>query len=214
MAIYHMWLARNEARDEQLIEDPEATARRVLALQEEWTSLNVSPAKQARGGEEKWVPPKDGWHKVNSDGAFSSALGHGGGGVIVRDHHGVALAGACHFFPQVIDPERAELLACRCALQLAKDVGVRRLVLENDCAGAVGKLNQASLDRSGHGPLVEEIKALLGGFEKSSVIHVRRRCNGIAHYLAKEGRNNKYSKTWLGVFPVDVMNLLALDSGV
>jgi hypothetical protein len=57
-------------------------------------------------------------------------------------------------------------------------------------------------------------KALLGGFDKSSVIHVRRSCNGIAHYLAKEGRKNKISKTWLGVFPVDVMNLLALDSGV
>jgi hypothetical protein len=94
------------------------------------------------------------------------------------------------------------------------EVGVRSLVLESNCAGVVGKLNGAGLDRSGHGPLVKEIKALLGGFERSSVIHVRRRCNGVAHYLAKEDRKNKVSKTWLGVLPVDVRNLLVLDAEV
>jgi ribonuclease HI len=214
MALYHMWLARNEARDEKAIEDPEAIARRVVALQEEWVSLQAPPVRQHQAAIEHWLPPEAGWVKANSDGAFSSELGHGGGGVIIRDHHGDALAGASHFFPQVIDPERAELLACRSAVQLAMEIGARKLVLESDCAGAVGKLNGVGLDRSGHGPLVEEIKALLGGFERSSVIHVRRRCNGVAHYLAKEGRMSMVSKTWLGVLPADVRNLLALDAEV
>jgi ribonuclease HI len=209
-----MWLARNEAQDEKAIEDPEAIARRVVALQEEWVSLQAPPVRQPQAAIEHWLPPVVGWVKANSDGAFSSELGHGGGGVIIRDHHGAALAGASHFFPQVIDPERAELLACRSAVQLAMEIGARKLVLESDCAGVVGKLNGAGLDRSGHGPLVEEIKALFGGFERSSVIHVRRRCNGVAHYLAKEGRMSMVSKTWLGVLPADVRNLLALDAEV
>jgi hypothetical protein len=45
MALYHMWLARNDARDEQMIEDPDKTAQRILVLVEEWLSLK-SPAPQ------------------------------------------------------------------------------------------------------------------------------------------------------------------------
>jgi hypothetical protein len=78
----------------------------------------------------------------------------------VRDHHGSPIAGACHFFPLVSDPERAELLACCCAIQLAKDVGVRRLALETDCMGPMTKMSSKDLHRSVHGPLVEEIKDL------------------------------------------------------
>ena len=42
-------------------------------------------------------------------------------------------AGACHFFPSVSDPERAELLACRGALELAREMGVDKVALETDC---------------------------------------------------------------------------------
>jgi hypothetical protein len=41
---------------------------------------------------------------------------------------------------------------------------VSRLILETDCAGDVSKLNHTELDRSAHGPLVEDIKLLLGEF--------------------------------------------------
>jgi hypothetical protein len=66
------------------------------------------------------------------------------------------------FFPRVDDPERAELLACRRAVLLAKEVGTPKLVLETDCAGVVSKVNNRELYRSAHGPLVEDIKLLLG----------------------------------------------------
>lgn len=36
--------------------------------------------------------------EVNVDGAIAKMYGSGGGGVIVRDHHGVFVEGACHFF--------------------------------------------------------------------------------------------------------------------
>jgi hypothetical protein len=35
MALYHMWLSRNEARDKQ-IENPDALAKRIVHLTEEW----------------------------------------------------------------------------------------------------------------------------------------------------------------------------------
>ncbi|KAK1616861.1 hypothetical protein QYE76_022378 [Lolium multiflorum] len=172
MALYHMWLARNDARNEPMIESPESIARRVVVLTEEWRSLKTPAAVTRNQAEEHWLPPKPGWHKVNSDGALSKKDNHGGGGVIVRDHHGAHVACACHFFPHVDDPERAELLAARRAVLLAKEVGTSKLVLEMDCAGAVSKLNNREVDRSAQGPVVEDIKLLLGEFEDSSVIHV------------------------------------------
>jgi hypothetical protein len=36
LTLYNIWLARNEARDEPMIENPEVTARRIIYLQEEW----------------------------------------------------------------------------------------------------------------------------------------------------------------------------------
>jgi hypothetical protein len=65
------------------------------------------------------------------------------------------------FFPVVADPKRGELLACRRAVEIASTAGVSKLVLETDCAGVVAKLKNSEMDRSIHGPLVEEIKEML-----------------------------------------------------
>jgi hypothetical protein len=79
-------------------------------------------------------------------------------------YHGLPVAGSSDFFPVVADPERAELLACRRVVELARDAGMSKLVLETDCARAVSKLKNSEMDRSIHGPLVEEIKKMLGDF--------------------------------------------------
>jgi hypothetical protein len=97
--LYHLWLSRNDARDELMIEDPDRAAKRVLALSEEWSALKTAPARRGSKEAEHWCPPAIGWHKANADGGFSSAERIGGGGVIVRDHHRSPIAGACHFFP-------------------------------------------------------------------------------------------------------------------
>jgi hypothetical protein len=75
-------------------------------------------------------------------------------------------------------------------------VGVNKLVMETNCAGAVAKLKAQEMDRSVHGPLVEEIKALLGDFNDFSISHVRRSSNAVAHCLVKEGCLNKYNSVW------------------
>ena len=97
---------------------------------------------------------------------------------------------------------------------LAKEVGVTKIALETDCAGAVSKVMGKEMDRSVHGPLVEEIKSLLKGFDVFSVNHVRRTCNVVAHRLAKEGCENNVCNTWLGCPPGWLMDLVALDASV
>jgi ribonuclease HI len=214
MTLYQMWLARNDARDAELIEDPMITARKTVFLVDEWQIANTSPpASRSNQEAEHWLAPPDGWHKVNADGAFLQVSGRSGGGAVLRDHHGEFVAGSCHFFPRVLDPEGAELLACKEATQLALDQGINKLVLETDCLSAVSKLRGKELDRSLHGPLVQEIKVLLSSFSDTEVQHVRRSANGVAHCLAKFGCENNICNTWVGVPPMYCMNLLAYDYG-
>jgi ribonuclease HI len=122
--------------------------------------------------------------------------GSGGCGVVLRDHDGRFLAGASHFFHHVSDPERAELLACKQALVLAKAKGLSRVVVETDFLGVVANIGSNDMDRSIHGPLVEEIKSLLKDFADHSVRHVRRTGNKVAHSLARFGCENKCCEVW------------------
>jgi hypothetical protein len=73
---------------------------------------------------------------------FTWHLLHGAGGVVLRDHHGTFLHGACCFFPYLVDAESPELQACRLGLSVALDKDIRRVVLETDSLGAVAKLNR------------------------------------------------------------------------
>jgi ribonuclease HI len=212
MTIYQLWLARNEAREAVQIEDPNYTARRSFFLLEEWTNSRTSCPVHQAGRVERWRPPSQGWTKINADGAFNRESGHGGCGVVLRDHHGGFLAGACHFFPSVSDPEQAELLACRRGLVVAKELGLEKVLLETDCAAVVSKLHGKEMDRSIYGPLVDEVKLMLQEFAEAEVGHVRRVCNGVAHCLAKLGCANKLRQTWVGVPPGSIVDCLACDS--
>ena len=65
--------------------------------------------------------------KANVDGAMARSLDKGGGGVVIRDHNGRFLTGACHFFPALLDLKDGELRACRRALELIKEMGFSRV---------------------------------------------------------------------------------------
>jgi hypothetical protein len=142
---------------------------RATAAVEEWRSLRNPVAAVTGKPTEHWLPPAEGWLKVNTDGAFKTADSNGGGGVVIRDHHGDFLCGESHFFPHVADAEGAELMACRRGLLLAEKAQVQKLVLETDSVGVAAKLRSMDKDRSFHSPLVEEIKVLLRSFSDSSV---------------------------------------------
>jgi ribonuclease HI len=211
MTIYQLWLARNEAREEVAVEDPDAIARRSLYLVEEWRNLKSVPPTRRLRSVEHWLPPEDGWCKANADGSFRMSSGAGGTGVVLRDHRGGFLAAECHFLPSVSDPERAELIACKRALELTKRQGWEKVCLETDCLGVITKLRSKEMDRSVHGPLVEEVKFLLKGFVEHLVRHARRSCNGVAHLLAKQGCENNLCNSWLVSPPDFVVELLASE---
>jgi hypothetical protein len=97
MALYQLWLARNDAREVPMIEDPEEVAKRTVRLVEELQAAQVISSARSQLAKEHWLPPAAGWYKCNADGAFSQESRQGGGGVVLRDHQGVFLAGESLF---------------------------------------------------------------------------------------------------------------------
>jgi hypothetical protein len=91
MTLYQLWLPRNDARNYRW---------RSAFLVEEWINVIGMPLPKSK-------TPKvehDGWHKANSDGAFLQATGQGGGGAVIRNHHGEFVAGSSHFSPMASGP--------------------------------------------------------------------------------------------------------------
>jgi hypothetical protein len=100
MAIYNIWQAGNDARESQLIADPSSVVLKMAAALEEWREVHKTSSQAAAAKpSEHWLRPEPGWVKVNADGAYHLADGVGGGGVVLRDHHGNFVSGASHFPP-------------------------------------------------------------------------------------------------------------------
>jgi ribonuclease HI len=211
MHVYHIWLARNEARDAPQIDDPRSLARRTVAAMEDWNDIQTPKQAATVPRVEHWLKPEAGWCKANTDGAFHATDGRGGAGVVIRDHYGSFIAGAGRFFPQVFDAEGAELLACKHVVLLAKEAQVQKLVLETGNSGVRQKLMREELDRSVHDHIVNEIRSTLGSFEYHLVRVVKRMANEAAHLVAKYCCDNKSSRTWLGVPPVFIVSRLDKD---
>jgi hypothetical protein len=98
LLVYNLWLARNDSRESQSIEDPRSIVRRTLAGMEEWREFHKpkDPKKVVR---EFWHPPSQDQVKIDVDGAFRANASVGGGGAVLRDGHGGFVRGSCCFFP-------------------------------------------------------------------------------------------------------------------
>ncbi|KAK8690240.1 hypothetical protein V6N13_088941 [Hibiscus sabdariffa] len=96
----------------------------------------------------RWCPPGDGWMKLNSDGVRSSLDGDASCGGVLRDHNGGWIRGFSKFIGKCSVVE-VELWGIARGLDLAWDMGYRRVMVESDSADALHLLQGRS---TGSGP--------------------------------------------------------------
>ncbi|PON59344.1 Ribonuclease H-like domain containing protein [Trema orientale] len=139
--------------------------------------------RKPRTTQEQWLPPPDGWLKVNTDVCMREK---GSVGVsMVRDSRGtVVLAGSNFFhFEDVLVAESAALLA---GIRLTIDNGFTNVIFEVDC-DAVAKAIHGSMDdltweaRT----VLSDCKNLLQQLDMWEVDWIPRSANASAHNLAK-----------------------------
>ncbi|XP_057444610.1 uncharacterized protein LOC130736850 [Lotus japonicus] len=128
--IYMMWEARNHHQFRQRPSSTELILRRVASVQAEVRVGASTPATIERNV--AWRGPARGTYKCNFDASFVDG-GVAGLGMVVRNHRGEVMASACSYPVHVTTPLLAKAMAMRWSLQLAVDLGFRRISLETDC---------------------------------------------------------------------------------
>ena len=82
------------------------------------------------------------------------------------------------------DPATLEAYACREALVLAEDLGLRKLKIASDCLTVINDLH-APIQMGGYCMVLREIQNRRTQFQASEFSHEQRICNKEAHHIPR-----------------------------
>uniref|UniRef100_A0A2N9FJF0 RNase H type-1 domain-containing protein n=1 Tax=Fagus sylvatica TaxID=28930 RepID=A0A2N9FJF0_FAGSY len=126
---------RNRYIHEGTKTDPKQAILSAFSLIEEYKATGThieSPSIgpfQTRTGE-RWRKPGGMMYKLNFDGALCQSSRKAGFGVIIRNNEGLPMASLMGSKTNVIDPYAAEVFAAIQGLQLAHDIGIKKVIIE------------------------------------------------------------------------------------
>ncbi|KAI5000327.1 hypothetical protein ZWY2020_004916 [Hordeum vulgare] len=136
-----------------------------------------------------------------------------GVGIVIRSHLGLMLATKRRYVDQVVNPELAEPIAMRCALQFAEEVGFQRIIVASDCATLTSKVTSPMMDRSQIGVVVFDIKSRAPKFESCLFTNVSWSCNMATHVLAKSSEHDLGS-CWFDEVPEVIRNIVCKEQSL
>nr|XP_034592517.1 uncharacterized protein LOC117854440 [Setaria viridis] len=165
----------------------------------------VHPIRQEDGLDDKGKKPmfasrlpREGWIKINVDGAFTER-GEAGIGVVIRAIFNAASA------------EEVEITACKEGIMLAAEWSPKPAVLESDCLSAINLLSKPECQRSPSAFIIKEAARAAEGLPAVLFRHVKREQNSVAHELAQLARRLFHSAVWRTRAPACVEHLVARD---
>lgn len=130
-----------------------------------------------------WKTPPHGFLKLNVDGAFTSQIGGGCGGIL-RDEFGHFVTGFQHRLPDG-NSLTAEIWAILIGLKTCWNWGVRKLLVESDAAEAIRMVKENISFMYLHQNLISEIRELLTRQWEVELLGISRTVNNVADSLAK-----------------------------
>ncbi|KAG4997025.1 hypothetical protein JHK82_027810 [Glycine max] len=164
-------------------------------------------------GPDAWVLPSSPYVKVNFAAAVKDNVGTAMG-MIFRDSFGTTRASGTNFLEdECFEPQIAEALCYKWALEQSGDLGFSEIIFETDCQKLYIQWNQlkqgkASDDSYLHSLLEECIMMIQG--TGSSLRLVRPTANKVAQCLADVAFDYG-EKVWMGVVPEEVSSHLQSD---
>ncbi|XP_023914729.2 uncharacterized protein LOC112026278 [Quercus suber] len=132
-----------------------------------------------------WTPPRNGWFKINVDGAIFSKQKNVGIGVLIRDEWGRVEAAMSKKIKAPLGSMEVEAKALEVGLMLARDVGLQEVALEGDSLSLISALYGTAPPPASVEPIVMGVWDLCREFRRIAFSHVRRQGNKPAHLLAK-----------------------------
>lgn len=214
ITLWHIWEARNEVRNNGTEVHPARTASKVRAyvrmVLQHCSKPKPDPRRESSSSTVIWTPPPAGVVAVNVDAALFPSIRRMGMGFVARNHLGECMFAGSEQLQGFSEPELAEALAIRRALEVCRSEGCSSIVLASDCLSMVNKIKSTAQDRSRVGAVVSDIKSLASGFTQCSFLHVRRGMNVAAHKLARSCEHS-VNLFYLGVVPDCIRDELCCD---
>lgn len=158
-----------------------------------------------------WKAPPNGWYALNSDGAAKGSPGLAGGGAIIRDHRGLLVSavlanfGSCNSF-------RAEVMALTAGLELARDLEIRKILIQLDNLACVQSIKSVEAGSGECAHLINFCRSMINLEDwEVSVIHVFREGNRAADWLANQGVTQPRRTVILEEIPIALSRILEED---
>ncbi|KAK9749278.1 hypothetical protein RND81_02G114800 [Saponaria officinalis] len=131
----------------------------------------------------RWSPPQEDWYVLNVDGASRGNPGLAGAGGLIRDTKGIMLTAFAEKLGHSTNM-RAELMALSRGIQLAKQMGHNRVIVQTDSLTLVNLLQQTDHHCS-YFHLLQLCKEVFKSDQwRVEVVHVYREANSCADWLA------------------------------
>ncbi|KAK8675446.1 hypothetical protein V6N13_033512 [Hibiscus sabdariffa] len=204
MIYWVVWFSRNKLVHEEYKSSVHETSSFIKAFIREQDSVSVLNDHARPTGITRWEAPNLSVVKINFDSAFNLQDRSAISGAVVRNSEGLILAACVVPNSNVSDAFMAEALACKDAVQVAKDMRFSEVIIEGDSLTVVKKLNSTIHDSSIIAPVIVDIKDLAKSFSSISFHFVRRGANKVAHTLARGSRLVQGPCFWTGSVPSEV----------
>lgn len=203
-----LWNNRNSIlfdNKSRTVEEVVSFAVKYVAEYDQAQERGHLPAAQVRM--RRWVVPREGIFKLNFDGSVRKAQASAGVGVIIRDCHGEVIASMVERIPYMEDVDCVEAMGAIKALQLGCNLGLGHIHLEGDSQNVVAAIQGKVDNLSCYGHLVGLAQELLLRFLSSSVSHVCRDGNSVAHCLSRLAFDFDSPRVWMEEVPPSLMAL-------
>jgi ribonuclease HI len=137
-----------------------------------------------------WKKPTKGCYKLNTDACFH-VDGSGAVGIVLRDDHGVAIAGYTCPLDHVLDAATTEALALLKGIEFLEQVGITRAHVESDSLELIQACNAEIEVWGPYDVILAECFIKAHQFDSIVFEHCPGDANQVAHELTKHFYNSK-----------------------
>ncbi|KAK8526420.1 hypothetical protein V6N13_017456 [Hibiscus sabdariffa] len=210
---WSIWFSCNKLVHDRINISVQEASSFITAFLREQDAVGIPTCHVGHPGPIHWKAPPLSVIKFNFDAAFNQQSPLSTSGVIGRNSQGLIMAACASPHSNVVDVFVAEAIACKQAVQFAKELGFSNVVIEGESLIVLKKINLCALDLSIIAPIVFDIKELSLGFHSIIFSFVRRDANNAAHVLARECRSIQTPCYWIEEAPVGTTAASEVDRG-
>ncbi|KAG8486428.1 hypothetical protein CXB51_019888 [Gossypium anomalum] len=159
----------------------------------------------------KWMPPLQGWVKINVDAGLSVAKKRVVSGFIIRNEKGFIMGSGFKGHNLVRSVVIAEAFVVLHGLQFELDLGFTNDILESDSRLVAQNVQQMSEDYSESRPFTWDAKNLARKFHFCRFQFIAREGNRVVHAMAVEGLQTEGDSFWVEDAPLKALEVADSD---